>query len=100
MAQFLNQTIPQDPPEVEDGFANIGKPIPSFRQDEAYRTCRKEFGMDANKSFSTVQGIVGALERDRPHEAMSLGMRHVDLTGVYRLFAVLLTHQQEKEKES
>ena len=76
-----------------DGFANMGKPIPDFRKDNAYRTCRDEFNMDADRSMSTVQGMAQALERDNPYEAMQMGMRCVDLTGTYRLMAVLLVSE-------
>jgi hypothetical protein len=31
------------------------------------------------------------LERDKPYEAQAAGMKFLDLTGTYRLFAVLLT---------
>ena len=93
MAEFLNQTVPQDH-VYDEGFGNMGKPIPDFRKDEAYRTCRDDFGMDSAKAMSCVTGCAEALERDRPHEAMSQAMRYIDLTGTYRLFAVLLVHPE------
>ena len=96
MAEFLNQVVPQDPPESADGFAAMGKPIPDYRRDEAYRTCREEFEMGSSKAMGTVQGMAEALERDKPYEALGAGMRYgVDLTGSYRLMSVLLVHQEE-----
>lgn len=98
MAEFLNQVIPHGDPATTDGFGNMGKPIPDFRKDEAYRTCRQEFGMDASKSMGTVQGCAQSLERDKPYEAMEAAMKYgVDLTGAYRLIAVLLVHQEEPD---
>lgn len=94
MAQFLNQKVPRDG-TYDEGMGNIGKPIPFERRDEAYRTCREDFGMSAENSMSCVSSCAAALERDRPHDAMSQAMRYIDLTGTYRLFAVLLTHQKE-----
>ena len=96
MAEFLNQTIPMDV-AYADGMGAMGHPIPDYRKDEAYRTCRQEFGMSADKSFSTVQGIAHALEKDNPYEAMKMGMRYVDLTGTYRLMAVLLSAPDPNE---
>ncbi len=96
MAEFLNQVVPQDPPESADGFAAMGKPIPDFRRDEAYRTCRQEFEMNSSKAMGTVAGMAEMLERDKPYEALGCGMKYgVDLTGSYRLMAVLLVHQEK-----
>ena len=98
MAEFLNQVVPQDPPESADGFAAMGKPIPDFRRDEAYRTCREEFEMNSSKAMGTVAGMAEMLERDKPYEALGCGMKYgVDLTGSYRLMAVLLVHQEKSD---
>ena len=92
MAEFLNQ---ETPPKL-DGFAAMGKPIPGYRKDLAYQTCRKDFDMDFDKSMGTVQGMANALERDQPYEALGAGMRYgLDLTGSYRLMAVLLVAKEE-----
>ena len=98
MAEFLNQQVPEDSPEVIAGFEAMGKPIPDYRKDAGYQTCRKAFGMDANKSFGTVQGCADALERDEPYKAMEAAMKYgLDLTGAYRLMAVLLTAEEESD---
>jgi hypothetical protein len=98
MAEFLNQVVPTDSPECADGFAAMGKPIPNHRRDAAYETCRKAFGMDSSKSMGTVQGMAEMLERDKPYEALGCGMKYgVDLTGSYRLMAVLLTAEKEDD---
>jgi hypothetical protein len=95
MAEFLNQKVPHDQVYI-DGLGAMGHPIPDYRKDEAYRTCREDFGMTADKAFGAVQGCAQALERDRPYEAMSQAMKQgIDLTGAYRLMAVLLTYQED-----
>lgn len=90
MAEFLNESSPKPDPVMADGFNEMGKPIPSYRRQAAYETCRS-FGLDADSSWTTVSGMAEQLERDKPYEAMAAGMRKVDLTGAYRLMAVLLT---------
>lgn len=40
--------------------------------------------------LSVVEGMAAQLERDEPYKAMSIGMGFLDLTGTYRIMAVLL----------
>lgn len=89
MAEFLNQTVPHDQ-VYHDGMGAMGHPIPDYRRDAAYRTCREAFGMSSADAMSCVSGTAEQLERDKPYEAMGMAMRYIDLTGAYRLFAVLL----------
>lgn len=74
----------------ESGFKAMGKPISATRRQAAYDTC-KEFGLDTEAAWDTVSRIANALERDEPYNAIEVGMTHVDITGVYRIMAVLLT---------
>jgi hypothetical protein len=69
---------------------NIGKPIPYSRRQAAFDTAR-DFGLDSQGAFAAIEAMAIPLEKDRPHAAMEAGMRHVDLTGTYRLMAALLT---------
>lgn len=71
---------------------NMGKPIPYSRRQVAFDVARS-FGLDSDGAFRVVEAMSLPLERDEPHEAMQAGMRFVDLTGVYRLMAHLLTEQ-------
>jgi len=72
-------------------FNNMGKPIPIDRRAAAYDAV-KEMGIkDKNKAMSLVSCVAEQLERDKPNEAMEAGRKHLDLTGVYRLFSHLLT---------
>lgn len=96
MAEFISQPLPVETPEVESGFQAMGKPIPDYRRDEAYRTCRDAFGMRSSRAMGAVSGMAEQLERDNPYGAMEAGTKYgIDLTGTYRIMAVLLTHQQD-----
>lgn len=86
MAQFISQKKP----EVVDGFANMGKEVPLFRRQAGLEHC-KSMGLDTERSWSCVQQVSEALKRDEPYLAMEAGMRFLDLTGTYRIMAVLLT---------
>lgn len=85
MAEFIGQ----DKEEI-DGFNNMGRPIPSDRRQRAYEHA-KQMGLSSDHALAAVQGVAEQLERDKPYEAMGAGMKYLDLTGTYRLFAVLLT---------
>ena len=74
-----------------DGLSAMGKPITMGRRANADKHC-KEMGLtDHDKRIACINGMSEQLERDNPYEAMSEGMKYLDLTGTYRLMAVLLT---------
>lgn len=99
MAEFLNRkwTGLGDELTEDQGFNGMGKPVPLHRQQEAYRHA-KEMGLNSERAWSCVSGMSNALERDEPYEAMQQGMYHLDLTGTYRMMAVLLTEPPEKSE--
>lgn len=72
------------------GMEAMGRPIPMNRRQEAYDWVRT-LGFDQETASLVVGRVAEALERDKPYDAMREGMEHIDLTGTYRLFAVLLT---------
>lgn len=72
------------------GFNAMGKPISHKRRQTAYNTCR-EIGFDKETAASIVNTIADSLERDEPFDAIERGLKNVDITGVYRIIAVLLT---------
>lgn len=74
----------------ESGFEAMGKPIPNNRRQEAYDWLRT-LGIEIEAATLAVGSVATALERDKPYEAMAEGMKFLDLTGTYRLFAILLT---------
>lgn len=95
MAEFKNQNIEgfiYEAPEG-DGFNAMGHPVPFWRKQIAYEHA-KDMGCDETNAFAVVGGMSEQLERDEPYAAMEAGMRHLDLTGTYRLMAVLLTAQK------
>jgi hypothetical protein len=74
----------------DEGFGAMGHPVPAYRQQAGYDLCR-QLGCGTEAAWTAVAGMAGALERDKPYEAMEAGMRTLDLTGTYRLMAVLLS---------
>lgn len=76
----------------------MGKPVPFYRRQAGYDTCR-EMGLTSEDAYSAVGVMSDQLERDEPYGAMEEGMRYVDLTGTYRLMAVLLTAPQRETQE-
>lgn len=69
---------------------NMGLPISNEKRQTAYELLG-EFGVQfkADRYFC-VREVAEQLERDKPYEAMEIAQKHIDLTGAYRLFAVLL----------
>ncbi len=88
MAEFIGQ-----PKDEIDGFNNMGKPISPFRRQAGYAHAR-QMGLSADHALAAVSGVAEQLERDKPYEAMAAGMKYMDLTGTYRLFAVLLVEPE------
>lgn len=86
MAEHLNQ---KTEPEMT-GFNRMGHPLPSSARTAAYENCRA-MGLNPARAWECVGAVASALERDEPYVAQAAGMRFLDLTGTYRLFAVLLT---------
>lgn len=87
MAQFMGQKKP----ETCSGFNAIGRPIPNDRRQAAYDTL-KEIGVaEPAMRRQVVANMADRLERDLPYDCVSEGMRVLDLTGTYRVMAVLLT---------
>lgn len=85
MAEFLNQkTEPALNP-----FNAMGKPIPPKARQAAFDDC-KEMGLDGSRAWECVNTTSEQLERDKPYEALGAAMKFLDLTGSYRVMAVLL----------
>lgn len=86
MAEFMNQRVE---PEMT-AFSKMGKPLPPKARSRAYDHCLA-MGLNSARAWECVQAVAEQLERDKPYEAMGAGMKFLDLTGYYRLMAVLLT---------
>lgn len=85
MAEHLNQVVE---PEMSP-FNRMGKPLGEDARSEGYKHC-KAMGLNSAKAWECVASVAAQLERDEPYAAQAAGMRFLDLTGTYRLFAVLL----------
>lgn len=95
MAEFIGQK----PPETCDGVKNIGQPVPPYRRQAAYETLKAIGVADAAVRHATVSSMAERLERDKPYECMSEGMRVMDMTATYRVMAVLLTAPEQKAED-
>jgi len=92
-AQFLNQN--REPPM--DEFSMMGRPIPFAARQHGFDACI-EMGIDKVAVYECVGAVSEALARDKPYEAMEASMRYLDLTGTYRLMAVLLSSALQLSK--
>lgn len=73
-------------------FNNMGKSIPAARRRAAYEWLRSpERGFDQHCAYNLVGAMAEQLERDKPFEAKMATFGKLDLTGTYRLIAILLT---------
>jgi hypothetical protein len=79
----------------QSGFEAVGHEVPLFRRSEAERHL-KAMGFDsAEDRFSLINGMSDAIARDNVHEAMEVAYKkNLDVTGCYRLLAVLLTAEE------
>ncbi len=72
------------------GFDAWGQPIPSNRRGAAYEWLRS-IGLTQEDAWSVTEASVHALEQDRPLSVFDVCQGKVDLTGAYRLLAILST---------
>lgn len=91
MAEFMGVQAEKSPKTPDSGFDAMGKPIPLHRRTAGLQHCAAMGLTDVELAWSCVGRMSEQLERDKPYEAMAAGMEYLDLTGTYRLMAVLLT---------
>lgn len=77
------------------GFDAMGEPVPDERVREARRHAERIGCNDAG----FVDTMARAVANDRPAKAMNTAREHVDLTGAYRILAVLCAHPVGEEVE-
>lgn len=82
--------------QTASGFEAFGAPVPYYRRQAAMDHCREMGLTDTNKAMATIDRMAEAISRDDPYEAMEAGNAHLDLTGTYRLLAVLCTAEKRK----
>ena len=90
-AEFMHQRYEAPSKAQQDGFARMGQPIDFTVRAEAYKHVVEMGITDKATAMQCVERVAEQLENDEPYAAMAAGMRYLDLTGTYRLFAVLLT---------
>lgn len=78
---------------LPSGMNALGRPVPDFRRAAGYEACKAMGLVEADSRFSTVNGMSEKIERDQPYEALEIAKRVFDLSGAYRLLAVLLTSE-------
>jgi hypothetical protein len=82
----------------ESGYEAMGHAVPMFRRAEGERHLKDMGFTDAERRFSIVNGMALCIERDNTHEAMEAAFeKGLDVTGVYRLLAVLLCAEKPAE---
>ncbi|MDU8350602.1 hypothetical protein RYA05_01715 [Pseudomonas syringae pv. actinidiae] len=79
---------------MNTGMNAFGNPIGAARRQRAYEQV-KLMGIAPAESFDLIEGISELLEQDKPNEAQALGMKAIDLTGVYMVFAFLCTGEED-----
>jgi len=78
--------------DTPTGFDAMGHPVPTDRKEAAYSMV-KEMGItDFDKASTLVGTVANHIERDHPYEAQDAACEHLDITGAYRLMAVLMTN--------
>jgi len=83
--------------QIDTGFGAMGKPVPFYRRQAAMDHARA-MGVDKKMAMEVAGKMAEALERDKPYEAMQAGTQVLDLTGTYRLMAVLCTAPKPRYK--
>lgn len=101
MAELIN-TREQQSQRASDamtaeGMDAFGKPVPNYRRQAALQHCRDMGLTDTNKAMGMIQRACEQIERDEPYGAMEAIGAYLDLTGCYRVLAVLCTAQDPAE---
>jgi hypothetical protein len=74
-----------------DGFNAFGKPVPIGRQVSALDCAVEVMGVDPMLADPVIQTAARYIELDKIFEAQTVLRNIVDLTGAYRLMAVMCT---------
>lgn len=91
MAEFLGQKKPKKSSlPADQGFGAMGKPIPIHRKKDADKHLIDMGIADTEDRFRCIAMVSARLEHDDPYGAIEDAMKYIDLTGAYRLLAVLL----------
>ena len=84
--------------EYPAGFKGFGNPVPSNRTSKAYKTVKEILpGASSELAYSIVSKSAEYIRKDEPFkiigavEGLDEDLKKIDVTGRYRLLAVLLT---------
>lgn len=89
-----------DPYNGASGFAALGSPVPFFRRSAAMQHLRSMGFTDRERMDRIVGKMSARIERDDSHMALEDGLQMgLDVTGCYRLLAVLLSAERPAEPE-
>lgn len=99
MSIFANDTPMQGarimPPTASTGdgtgYDAFGKPVSHARRQAAYETMKSMGFKDKEQMLTVIGQMSEHIERDEPHAAMQVGVGIIDVTGIYRMLAVLCT---------
>jgi len=90
MPQWVSGKPPKQKWAGQSEFEAMGVEVPFFRRQAGYENC-KQMGMKDSKTiFELIQDVSQMIERDDPHGALERMSKNLDVTGCYRLLAVLL----------
>jgi hypothetical protein len=76
---------------IPTGMNAFGRPVPLARQCEALDVAVEVIGVDPLFADPIIREAARCLERDRADQALLILRNIVDLTGAYRLVAVMCT---------
>lgn len=85
----------------KSGLDALGHKVPDHRIEAGYELVKDVFGLDSLTAMSITKSAAMAIERDDTiqiigeNSHLTEAMRKIDLTGRYRLLAVMLTAQNE-----
>ena len=77
-------------PTCENAF---GRPVPVIRQAAALDSATEGIGINAMLADPVIREAAGYIELDKPDQALIVLRNITDLTGAYRLLAVMCTEQ-------
>jgi hypothetical protein len=75
-------------PSAEAAF---GRPVPTVRQVAALDTAVEVIGIDQMLADPVIRDAARYIEKDQPDKALSVLRNITDMTGAYRLLAVMCT---------
>jgi hypothetical protein len=77
---------------TDDPFNSFGQFVPYSRRQRAHDTVKQMIPeLGTAESMALIDSVSESIRRDMPYEAMERARKNLDVTGCYRLLAVLCT---------